>query len=113
MTVSSLGPLEKEVMDCLWPDERKAVREVHRCLKEERDIAYTTVMTVMNRLTDKGFLTRERQGRAYIYSPRQTRKQAIRKMVGGVLESFVDQFGEEAVVAFADESKRRARLSKK
>jgi len=112
----SLGPLEKEIMDCLWGNKGETVREVHDCFKGKREIAYTTVMTIMTRLTKKGYLERKRKGRAYVYSPKKTKKQAARAIVGRALNLLVEQFGEEAIIAFNDEvgkisAKRRRKIS--
>lgn len=68
-----LGDLEAEIMECMWDLGSASVREVHECLLERRDIAYTTVMTVMSRLAEKAMLQRRQEGRAYIYEPVQTR----------------------------------------
>ncbi|MCZ7665035.1 MAG: BlaI/MecI/CopY family transcriptional regulator [Thermoleophilia bacterium] len=68
-----LGDLEADIMECMWSLGSASVREVHECLATERDIAYTTVMTVMSRLADKGMLSRRQDGRAYIYAPVQSR----------------------------------------
>lgn len=66
--VRSLGDLESTIMDRLWSYRRPAsVREVLEDLRRERDIAYTTVMTVMDKLHKKGLLARRPQGKAYIY----------------------------------------------
>ena len=48
--VKVLGPLETEIMQIIWQDERSTVKKVHRKLSQHRDIAYTTVMTTMSRL---------------------------------------------------------------
>ncbi|WNB84758.1 BlaI/MecI/CopY family transcriptional regulator [Cellulomonas sp. ATA003] len=65
-----LGQLEAVVMNKLWGYGRAAaVREVLEDLQRDRNVAYTTVMTVMDNLHRKGLLTREMQGRAYRYSP--------------------------------------------
>ncbi len=109
MASYNLGPLEKEVMDCIWRDEEVSVRDVYSCLKESRKIAYTTVMTLMTRLTDKGFLIRKKQGKAYLYSPKKTKEQTAKTMIGKIVDSLVDQFGEEAVVAFSDELENKKR----
>ena len=68
-----LGPLEQRVLDQLW-QRRQAVtvREVHAALGAE--LAYTTVMTTLDRLFKKGLLDREPAGRAFRYSPRGTRE---------------------------------------
>ncbi len=69
------GDLEAVVMDRLWMANTPAtVREVLEDLRAERAIAYTTVMTVMDNLHRKGWLTRELDGRAYRYSPSDSRE---------------------------------------
>lgn len=103
-------------MACLWGERNVSVREVCKCLRRERKIAYTTVMTIMTRLTKKGYLERKRKGRAYVYSPKKTKKQAARAIVGRALNLLVEQFGEEAITAFNDEvgkisAKRRRKIS--
>ena len=70
-----LGELENEVMTRLWQWNRLVtVREVLEDLQQEREIAYTTVMTVMDKLFQKGWLRREQEGRAYRYAPVSTRE---------------------------------------
>lgn len=71
-----LGELEAAVMDRLWSWNRPTrVREVLDDLRAERDLAYTTVMTVMDNLHRKGLLARERDGRAYRYRPTASREE--------------------------------------
>jgi predicted transcriptional regulator len=73
--VRALGELENEVMTRLWQWNRLVtVREVLEDLQREREIAYTTVMTVMDKLFQKGWLRREQEGRAYRYAPVSTRE---------------------------------------
>ncbi|PZS03650.1 MAG: CopY family transcriptional regulator [Pseudonocardiales bacterium] len=70
------GDLESEIMDRLWAWHRLVtVREVLDDLQRERQIAYTTVMTVMDNLHRKGWLRRERDGRAYRYEPVASREE--------------------------------------
>lgn len=80
-----LGKLEEEVMECVWELGPISVKEVHRCLLAERDIAYTTVMTVMTRLAEKGLLVRHPEGRAFIYSASTTREDYC----AGVIKDFM------------------------
>ena len=61
-----LGTLEREVMDAVWRLGPATVHDVRAAL--DHRVAYTTVMTVLDRLYRKGVLERERQGRAYLYS---------------------------------------------
>jgi predicted transcriptional regulator len=63
-----LGELQEEIMEYVWRCGPVSVRDVHRCLLAKRDNAYTTVMTVMSRLAEKGLLFRRPEGRAFIYS---------------------------------------------
>jgi predicted transcriptional regulator len=68
--VRSLGDLESAIMDRLWSYHRPAsVRDVLEDLRRGREIAYTTVMTVMDKLYKKGLLKRHPQGKAYVYEP--------------------------------------------
>jgi BlaI family transcriptional regulator, penicillinase repressor len=66
--VKTLGELEARIMQAIWlRSEPTTVREVHGALAKDRDLAYTTVMTVMDRLTRKGMLRRNLRGRAFAY----------------------------------------------
>lgn len=68
------GELEAAVMGILWSrQEWLSVRDVHEVLSADRDLAYTTVMTVLDRLAKKGLATRELDGRAWLYHPARTR----------------------------------------
>ena len=72
--IGELGPLEAEIMDHAWTrDEPVTVREVVDSVGVRHDLAYTTVMTVMERLSTKGFLVRRKVGRAYSYKTRLSR----------------------------------------
>jgi predicted transcriptional regulator len=73
-------------MDRLWSqDHPVAVREVLEDLQRTRTLAYTTVMTVMDNLHRKGVLTREKDGRAYLYRPAVTREQHTAAFMGEIL----------------------------
>lgn len=67
--VRQFGELEGAIMRVVWElGEPVAVRAIHAQLSRERDLAYTTVITVAERLREKGLLTRVRRGRAFLYS---------------------------------------------
>lgn len=67
--VAVLGDLEQHVMAVLWRAQRSlSVREVHEMLHYSRDVAYTTVMTVLDRLSKKGVVERRIDGRAWLYT---------------------------------------------
>lgn len=82
-----LGDLERTIMDRLWAlDESDSsaaltVRDIHESISQERDIAYTTVMTVLDRLTKKGLVTRERDGRAWRYQPVSTSEEITAQLL--------------------------------
>jgi predicted transcriptional regulator len=88
--VKGLGELERAIMELLW--ERTATgagpataRDVSRALADERDLAHTTVMTVLDRLAKKGFLHRERDGRAWRYRPVDSREEYVTELMLGAL----------------------------
>lgn len=71
-----MGELEGQVMDVLWDRGGWLTPgEVHHVLTEQRALAYTTVMTILVRLWQKQRLERQRDGRAYVYRPRQSREE--------------------------------------
>lgn len=81
-----LGQLEAEVMDLLWSRTRPvSVRDVLEDLRSDRPIAYTTVMTVLDNLHRKDFVTRHKDGRAYLYEPAQSREQHTAELMETVL----------------------------
>lgn len=69
------------------------VRAVHTALSEERSLAYTTVMTVLDNLHGKGWVQRERMGRAWVYAPARAREEAGAEMLREVLDSLGDPRG--------------------
>ncbi|MBF6289961.1 BlaI/MecI/CopY family transcriptional regulator [Nocardia farcinica] len=76
MAGGGFGELESVVMDTVWSAaEAVSVRQVREVIAAEREIAYTTVMTTMDNLHRKGWLDRERHGKAYLYWPTLTREQ--------------------------------------
>jgi len=76
-----LGDLERAVMDVLWErEEPTVVREVVRALVD-RDLAYTTVMTVLDRLAKKGFVRRDRGGRGWRYVAADSREAYIAQLM--------------------------------
>lgn len=70
-----LGDLETAIMEVCWDVGPACVRDVYETLRGKRKIAYTTVMTVMARLADKGLLRKELQSKKYVYYPVYTREE--------------------------------------
>lgn len=97
-----LGPLEAEIMDVVWDKGEVTVRDVHASIVERRPIAYTTVMTTLGRLADKGLLRRTEAHPAHRYSALVSREQYARSTVKSVVDWLVDHFPEPAVAYFVD-----------
>jgi predicted transcriptional regulator len=85
--LAALGPLETSVMRILWARGESAVRQVVERL--ERPLAYTTVMTTLDRLFKKGLLERRKAERAFLYSPRLSRRDWERKMADELVAGFL------------------------
>jgi predicted transcriptional regulator len=101
-----LGPLEDDVMGIVWDRGEVTVRDVHQALSQLRPIAYTTVMTTMGRLADKGMLRRNEDQTAHRYSVLMTREQYERSTVKSVVDWLVSQFRDPAVAYFLDRVER-------
>jgi predicted transcriptional regulator len=96
------GDLEAVVMDHLWSLHSPAtVREVLDDMPTARPLAYTTVLTVMDNLHSKGFLARERAGRAYAYRPTRTRAEYAAELMGEALAESGDPTA--ALLSFVDQ----------
>lgn len=87
-----LGQLETAVMQHLWSAARPvSVRETLDALTSERPLAYTTVMTVMDNLHSKGLVAREKQGKAYLYTPVSSRDEHTAEVLQEVLADSEDR----------------------
>jgi len=84
---AALGNLEREVMDVVWSDGESTVRHVQAALA--RPVAYTTVMTTLDRLFKKGFVARTRVGRAFVYRAVQTREQTEAAVASGMVSGLL------------------------
>lgn len=99
----TLGDLEAEIMKIIWKLETASVRQVFSRLKKKRKIAYTTVMTVMTRLAQKGILRRQLdESGAYIYTPIQDKSSFFAAASKKVINNLIKEFGEVAVAQFID-----------
>ena len=83
----TLTPQELAIMKVIWRLGSATVRDVYEELRTERTIAYTTVMTMMRILEDKGYLTKSSADRAFVYAPARPRHQ----VVGAMVRDFVDR----------------------
>jgi predicted transcriptional regulator len=83
-----LAPLELACMNTLWPMGQGTVREIRYRLAARRPRAYTTIMTIMDRLARKGIVERRKVGRAYIYRPNLSAEEARVHALDQVIENF-------------------------
>ncbi|MEW6243748.1 MAG: BlaI/MecI/CopY family transcriptional regulator [Bacillota bacterium] len=97
-----LGDLEACVMEIVWQMGECSVRDVYERLPLDKELAYTTVMTVMSRLSDKGLLIRRPKGKAYIYAPAMGREQYLEKVVGEVMDSLLLTHRDKVISHFLD-----------
>jgi BlaI family transcriptional regulator, penicillinase repressor len=83
-----LAPLELDCMNTLWPMGQGTVREIRDRLAPRRPRAYTTIMTIMDRLARKGIVERRKVGRAYMYRPNLSAEEARGHALDQVIENF-------------------------
>ena len=122
---ATLGHLELTVMEILWTGGEASVHDV--IAKMERPLAYTTVMTTLDRLFKKGLLERRKADRAFVYAPRLSRTEWERKIAGDfmlgyltgprasgelLISSFVEAVGSHDR-ALLDDLERKIRLKRK
>src|SRR5579883_1512411 len=87
-SILDLAPLELDCMNALWRLGQATVRDVHAALAEKRPRAYTTIMTILDRLAQKGMVERQKAGRAWLYKPNLSAEQARTHAVAQLVEGF-------------------------
>ncbi|MCK4572883.1 MAG: BlaI/MecI/CopY family transcriptional regulator [candidate division Zixibacteria bacterium] len=80
-----LGPTEALLMELAWEKKSVTVKQALYALPPEKELRYTTVMTVLGRLAEKALLKRRKQGRVYVYEPALSRDEFIKKRLGIVV----------------------------
>ncbi|NLE82668.1 MAG: transcriptional regulator [Rhodococcus sp.] len=94
--MAGLGELERAVMEHLWSSpEAQTVRQVHEALAARRELAYTTVMTVLQRLAKKHLVIQQRDDRAHRYLPVHQREELVASLMVDALQQ-ADQSGSRA-----------------
>jgi predicted transcriptional regulator len=99
-------PLELLCLKTLWVLEEGNVSDVRRVVSASRPLAYTTIMTVLDRLVRKGIIERRKVGRAFVYAPRASRDAMRRIAVRELVDGFFDG-SEEQLLAFLRQSGMR------
>jgi len=101
MKTEPFGPLEQKVMDILWISSipLKPLDVLHQL---KGDYAYTTIMTILKRLADKGVVRRKMSGKAYQYFPCSCKEKYIKKNLSGIINGLVNSYGQVAIANFVD-----------
>jgi predicted transcriptional regulator len=105
----TLTPHELAIMKVVWKLQKATVRDVHDALNQRRVVAYTTVMTMMRILEEKGYLKKVMADRAHVYRPAKPRHQ----VVGAMVRDFVDRVFDGASDALLVHLARDNRLTEK
>jgi predicted transcriptional regulator len=108
----TLTPQELAIMKVVWRKDEATVRDVHAVLSETRPLAYTTVMTLMRILQEKGYLTKATHEKAHVYRPAKPRQQVIGGMVRDFLDRVFDGASDALLVHLARENKLTAKQKK-
>ena len=99
---------ELEILKVLWDRGPSTVRDVMQALHQERPRAYTSVMSLLNVMTDKELVVREPEGRAFVYRPKVQRERTLRRMVGDLLGRAFEGSAHELVAHVLDQKKPSA-----
>ena len=85
--LTPMGETEMEILQLVWERGESTVADIQEEIMKQRKVAYTTVMTIMKNLADKGYLTYRKEGLTYIYSP----KKAAEDVKSSLLEAILDK----------------------
>ncbi|MEK5484295.1 MULTISPECIES: BlaI/MecI/CopY family transcriptional regulator [unclassified Viridibacillus] len=96
------GPLEAKIMDILWNDVEMTIKDVQQTLDQEKLTNFNTVMTVMNRLVEKGILQKRTEGRSSLYKPVLSRDDFLNTQSKEMTNELIDEFGNVVVSHMLD-----------
>ena len=109
----TLNPQELAIMKVVWRRGTATVRDVYEELREERTIAYTTVMTMMRILDGKGYLEKTLVDRAHVYKPTRAQHQVVGAMVKDFVDRVFDGASESLLVHLAKDNRLTPKQRKK
>ncbi|MGG0787133.1 BlaI/MecI/CopY family transcriptional regulator [Peribacillus simplex] len=87
------GPLEANIMEYLWDKDEQSIKSVQQSLELDKPINFNTVMTVMNRLVEKGILEKRSEGRLSLFRPVQSKAEFLEEQSKKLTENLLDEFG--------------------
>lgn len=94
----SLGPLERSILKIVWQTKKEVcVRHILSQLPKKLDPAYTTVMTIMNRMVEKGILEKEKSSNTCYYQSTQNKNSFLSSLVENQMNNVINQYGPEVI----------------
>ena len=112
-----LGPAQTEIMNVVWRKQSATVPEIHAAINKKRktDVAYTTVLTFVQRLHARNLLEREPEGRTFRYRATQSRDELLAAWSDEMIDRLIDDYGQIAIARLDDrlqtlDSERREKL---
>ncbi|CAH0138424.1 BlaI/MecI/CopY family transcriptional regulator [Peribacillus sp. NPDC101481] len=99
------GPLEANIMEYLWDKDEQSIKAVQQSLELDKPINFNTVMTVMNRLVEKGILEKRSEGRLSLFRPVQSKAEFLEEQSKKLTENLLDEFGGAVISHMLDAMK--------
>ncbi|MFE4706261.1 BlaI/MecI/CopY family transcriptional regulator [Peribacillus simplex] len=99
------GPLEANIMEYLWDKDEQSIKSVQQSLELDKPINFNTVMTVMNRLVEKGILEKRSEGRLSLFRPVQSKADFLEEQSKKLTENLLDEFGGAVISHMLDAMK--------
>ncbi|MBT2666966.1 BlaI/MecI/CopY family transcriptional regulator [Peribacillus simplex] len=99
------GPLEANIMEYLWGKDEQSIKSVQQSLELDKPINFNTVMTVMNRLVEKGILEKRSEGRLSLFRPVQSKAEFLEEQSKKLTENLLDEFGGAVISHMLDAMK--------
>ncbi|AMM93267.1 BlaI/MecI/CopY family transcriptional regulator [Peribacillus simplex] len=99
------GPLEANIMEYLWDKNEQSIKAVQQSLELDKPINFNTVMTVMNRLVEKGILEKRSEGRLSLFRPVQSKAEFLEEQSKKLTENLLDEFGGAVISHMLDAMK--------
>jgi predicted transcriptional regulator len=97
-----LSNLEQEIMDVIWQLEECTVRDVIKAREGQKNLAYTTIATIIDRLYSKSIVKRVQKGKQYVYIPLISKEEFGKNVAATFIQRFMKNFGDVAIASFAE-----------
>ena len=100
MKQNHISEFEQQVMTILWEKKESTIKDIHAVLGKDKSIAYNTVGTILERLFEKGFVSKKHKEGINIFSPKVTKESYSENMMTSFLKKFMSTFGEVGFASF-------------